>query len=410
MTKAFRGQDPVLNGLVGLITLLGLAFIFSAGYPRALANEGSPIPSEFRTQIILLVISFGAFLFVSTRPQELWKKRAKLIGLASFLSLIAVELVGKSQNGAKRWLGVPPIAIQPAEFAKLAIILFLAAALANRKPWRAPKKPHGLLEWTDRIGAPKIERAWPFLVLGAFFVLIEMEKDLGTGAVVMVTGIAMLFIAGISNWSKLLLFILVLGGVGFFAKKEAYRVERIMSHFSRWNPDKVDEEGFQTCQAELAMASGGIGGVGIGNGRAKHILPATTTDYIMATVAEESGLAGPLIALGLVGGIVARLWSLARVARDRFSSLALMGIGIWIAVQATTNTMMANATLPSIGIPFPFLSSGGSSLLALWLAMGIAQSLTRQNVPQTVGTQVKGEDDAVRDHGWRDGRTRLSGA
>ncbi|RYG67189.1 hypothetical protein EON77_16705 [bacterium] len=288
-------------------------------------------------------------------------------------------------------------------------MLYLAAVLANRKPWAGPaKRPRDVVEWVEKILLPKMERAWPFFVLLVFFVLIELEKDLGTGAVVMVTGLCMLLMAGMSLKSKVALFVLVVGGGVVMAKKEAYRMERITSHFSRWQPDKVDEEGFQTCQSELAMASGGPGGVGIGNGRAKHILPATTTDFVMATVAEEAGVLGPLVALGLVGGIAMRLWGLARAANDRFCALALMGIGVWISIQACTNLMMANATLPAIGIPFPFVSSGGSSLVALWASLGIAQSLGTVTVPRA---RSKAEVEAEgRRHRWGNGRARLSGA
>lgn len=406
-TTITRPQDPVLTFLAATITLLGLAFIFDAGYARAL-QKGSVIPPEFQTQLIMAVVAVGAYFVCSRVPKEKWAKSGRWIGLISFLSLVAVELVGKSQNGAKRWLGVPPIAIQPAEFAKLAIVLYLAYVLANRKPWVTPKPSRDFATWTSRVAIPKLERMWPFFVLLVFFVLIELEKDLGTGMVVLVTGICMLLMAGMSMKSKIALLSLVVVGTMFMAKKEAYRMTRITSHFSRWQPDKVDEEGFQTCQSELAMASGGAGGVGIGNGRAKHILPATTTDFVMATVAEEAGVLGPLVALGLVGGITLRLWSLAKVAKDRFCALALMGVGTWIAVQACTNLMMANATLPAIGIPFPFVSSGGSSLVALWAALGICQSLGAVTVPRA---KSKAEVEAEgRRNRWGNGRARLSGA
>ncbi|MER3496331.1 MAG: hypothetical protein C4320_05740, partial [Armatimonadota bacterium] len=276
---------------------------------------------------------------------------------------------GHTQNGAKRWLGTPPLAIQPAEFAKLAVILAMAASLAKRVPWRRVRT-RGIGQYLERVAAPKLERLGPLGILAIFFILIEREKDMGTGAVVAITGIVMFFLAGITVWSRVGLIALVLMGGAFFARKEPYRMERLMSHFSRWQADKVDDDGFQTTQAELAMASGGAVGVGVGNGRAKHIIPAATTDYILVTMAEETGLIGPLVALALVAAMVARLLWLARAARDRFASFALIGIGVWLTVQACTNMMMANATVPSIGIPFPFLSSGGSSLLALWLAVG----------------------------------------
>ena len=409
--KAFRitrPQDPILTFLAATITLFGLAFIFDAGYARAF-QKGSRLPPEFTTQITMAVVAAIGYFVCGAIPRERWARVGRWIGLGSFVSLVLVEIIGKSQNGARRWIDIGPVNIQPAEFAKLAVILYMASVLAKRKPWKGPAKPpRDFGTWLEKVGCPKLERAWPFFVLLVFFVLIELEKDLGTGAVVMVTGLAMLFMAGISAKSKIALAVLVIGGTAVMAKKEAYRMTRITSHFSRWNADKVDEEGFQTCQSELAMADGGARGVGIGNGRAKHILPATTTDFVMATVAEEAGVLGPLVALGLVGGIAMRLWALARAANDRFSALALMGIGTWISVQACTNLMMANATLPAIGIPFPFVSSGGSSLIALWAALGIAQSLGTVTVPRA---KTKEEVEAEgRRHRWGNGRARLSGA
>ena len=122
------------------------------------------------------------------------------------------------------------------------------------------------------------------------------------------------------------------------------------------------------------MADGGVAGVGIGRGRAKYFLPATTTDFILATIAEETGLWGSLGVLALLGAITGRLVWLARKARSEFGGLVLYGIAAWFGIQTCTNFMMANGFLPAIGIPLPFFSSGGSSLLSLWAAVGVAQA------------------------------------
>ena len=154
------------------------------------------------------------------------------------------------------------------------------------------------------------------------------------------------------------------------------------------------------------MASGGLFGVGIGNGRAKHILPATTTDFIMATIGEEVGLVGSLFVLSIIGAIVWRLKWLASRATDRFASLVLFGTAAWIGIQACVNVMMANGFLPAIGIPLPFISSGGSSLVALWMALGLCQSVLAPQPEPVVEEEARETDRNRRRHG----RARLSRA
>ena len=212
----------------------------------------------------------------------------------------------------------------------------------------------------------------------------------------------MILSAGLTKKSLLVGVLAIAIGGGAMILKEPYRVERITSFYKRWDPDNVDDIGFQTCQSEAAMASGGLLGVGIGNGRAKYIIPATTTDFVMATVGEEFGVFGPLSILGLVGLMVWRMWKLAQKADNPFSKLVLIGVAWWFGIQACTNLMMANAFLPAIGIPFPFISSGGSSLVAIWLAIGICQVVAATSV-------AKEEKYAPDRHRWGNGRARVSG-
>jgi len=155
------------------------------------------------------------------------------------------------------------------------------------------------------------------------------------------------------------------------------------------------------------MASGGVVGTGIGTGRAKHLNPATTSDFIMATIAEECGVWGPWLCLGIVGAISMRLLQLAQKAEDRFKKLFMSGVAWWIGIQACTNMLMANATIPAIGIPFPFVSAGGSSLLALWIAVAISDRLSWSTAAETAEKEVA---NARRRNRRGNRRTRLSGA
>lgn len=375
MRRAWTTPDLPLLILATATTLLGALMIFDAGYARSLAQGNGPIPREFSGQVFFAIIAMFLGWLASRWSIESYQKGAKIIFAVSCLALLAVEFFGKSMNGAKRWLDIGPISVQPAEFVKVAAILFLAAIFVSRKPWKAPKKaPRDWAEWMDRVAFPKLKRGLPiFAVLIAAYV-IEREPDLGTAAIVIVIAFAMMVFGGVS-W-KSIVALTAVGAVGIFGmiKAEPYRIDRIVNHTQRWKPDHVDDTGYQTTQSETAMASGGVVGVGIGAGRAKHMLPAATTDFILATIGEELGLIGSLGVLGLLGWITFRLIGLARRASDPFAQLVLAGTATWIGVQTCTNMMMANGLLPAIGIPLPFISSGGSSLLALWIGVGLCQS------------------------------------
>lgn len=398
-----RNFDGLLTLFAVALTFFGCIAIFDAGFVRSLQG-GSAVPHEFKMQVIFAVLGLMLFTWTSVVRADVWRKWTPVLFVLSILSLIAVELVGVSQNGAQRWLKFGPIMVQPAEFMKVVAILFLALHLATRSPWQGPKRPpRDWAEKLDKIVVPKLARMWPVYVLGFVFLLIEREKDLGTAAVVAATAFTMCSFGGASRASIIGVALCGAVVVGGFAIKEPYRIERITSHFHRWEDNHLDDIGYQTTQSETAMASGGLIGAGIGAGRAKHMLPAATTDFVFATIAEETGLLGVLVILGLMGGVVWRLMVMARVAASPFGRMVCMGTAIWLTVQAVTNLMMANGTLPAIGIPFPFVSSGGSSLLAIWVALGICQSAYAEN-PQ------EEEVRATRRYRWRHRRSRLSRA
>lgn len=382
MRRAWTTPDPPLLILAGAATLFGALMIFDAGYARSLAQGNGPIPREFSQQLLFIAIAVFVGWLVSRWPIESYRRGAKLWFGLSVLSLLAVEFFGVSMNGAKRWLNLG-VNVQPAEFAKVAVIVFLAAVLVHRKPWKAPTRAlRDWADWMDHVAVPKLKRAAPFLLVFAAAYLIEREPDLGTAAIVIAITFAMM-IYGRVTWTSILALTLIGGlAVAGMVKSQPYRMDRIVHHSERWKPDHVDDTGYQTTQSETAMASGGMSGVGIGAGRAKHMLPAATTDFIMATIGEELGLIGALGVLGLLAWITFRLAWLAWKVRDAFAKLILAGTATWIGVQTCTNVMMANGFLPAIGIPLPFISSGGSSLVALWLAIGLCQSAAAERKPR----------------------------
>lgn len=375
--KLFRAlSDPLLFWLNVLATLIGLLFIYDAGFPRTIEKSRGVIPTEFRTQVISLIVAVLVFLLVSRAPIAGLRRYAQLWWLISFITLFLVfaPIVGFTLNGGARWIGIGRPIVQPAEFAKVFAIVFLAAVFADRKKWpRNVKKPaHWALRF-DSIYVPKLIRAIPAIWVLAAVVAIEREPDLGTASVLGFILFVMMWVGGVSMKSMTAAVALCSIGVASLAISHSYRVERIQLHQHRWDLANMDDVGYQTVQSEIGLAEGGLFGVGIGPGRTKHMIPAPTTDFIMATVGEETGLVGAAGILALMGAIVWRLFYLAKRAPTQFGSLVLVGIGAWIAIQAGVNALMANGAIFAIGIPMPYISSGGSSLVALWLAMAIAQ-------------------------------------
>jgi cell division protein FtsW len=362
-------------------SILGLVFILDAGYAQSM-KVGQLLPKPFITQIGMLVAGIIGYAFVRKVNPEKLKKWAPWIMGGSLLSLVLVEFVGISQNGAKRWLGVEALKVQPAEFLKVAAILYLAYALATKKPWKATwEKRRKQKGWINQVLVPKLDRLWPALIIVVAMFLVEREKDLGTASIVLATSVALFMTAPVTMKSVVTISLVLVVGLGAFVLKEPYRVKRFLVHPARWERQYINDETYQPINSELAMVSGKLVGVGFGSGRAKYLLPATTSDYVMATVGEECGFWGPAICLLLVGGISFKLLMAAQQVKDRFKSLFLAGTAWWLAIQACTNLMMANATLPSIGIPFPFISAGGSSLIAIWIALGICDRLSVAKEP-----------------------------
>ncbi len=405
MKRQLKVHDPILFGLTLLLTLIGLLFIFDAGYPRAMASGKGWIPPEFRTQFIMTFAAIFVGAVVSMVSGERWYRLSKFIWFAAVLSLFLPMIPGLAyaQNGAARWFklpGLPPV--QPAEFVKVAVIIYLAGLLAKRKPW-VTKPGKDWAQVLDRNLVPKLKRWLPFVWVLLAVVLIEKEPDLGTAAVVLLIGFGMLLAGNVSRFSLVFGAASLLIGTGWLVTHEEYRMNRIRHHAERWSERNMDDVGWQTVQSELGMASGALVGVGVGAGRAKHVLPAATTDFVNATIGEEFGLVGMLAVLGLLAALTIRLLMLAMSAPTQFGALVLSGLAVWIGGQTCVNVMMANGLLPAIGIPMPFISSGGSSLIALWMGLGIGNACLAR-VPETEEAYETGRD------GWGHRRTRLSRA
>lgn len=406
MRKILKGL-VVGDKWVALLSLLAALFgafcVLNAGYPKAMSRGEGLLSSEFQKHVMWLIGSGLIYLFISHISVKKLTGFGVWLFVFAFVGAILVLIpgIGVSVNGSSRWLGIGEYTIQPGEILKPAAILFLAFVVTKSyKPivrrWR------DYIEWLDFRVVPWVIRSFPFLLVFAAVILIEVEPDLGTAMMVASAAFGVLIFSRTSG--KVLLVIIVVAiSLVAMASMKGYRHDRLINHGNRWAPGIVDGPGFQTSHSELAMAYGGVFGVGVGQGRAKHVLPAATTDFVFTTVSEELGLVGSFLVLFLLGGLSFRLIYLASRASTEWSRAVIGATGWWIGTQTAFNLLMAGGGIAPVGIPLPFISYGGSSLFALAIGLGVSQAALRA-VPVMEGA------NETRRNGRRYRRPRLSGA
>lgn len=359
----------LLLGAALALLLLGLLMVLSASSVLSIRQFGSPYTLAQRQG--LFAVAGIVLMLVATRvPIAWWRGLAWPALVTAFVLLVAVLLIGVEVSGQRNWIDIfGPFRLQPSEFAKLAIIVW-SADLLTRKQASINRWSHLLV---------------PLLpVTGLMLVLVLLEGDVGNTLLLAVIVGGVLFAAG----APLRLFAL-LGGAGLLAiaaltVAAPYR----MSRFTSWLDPGADRlgDGWQVTQGQYALGTGGWWGVGLGASREKWgSLPEAHTDFIFPVIGEELGLIGTLTVLVLFGVIAFVAFRIVQSATDPFMRLAAAGIGTWIIVQAIVNIGAVLSLLPITGVPLPFVSYGGSSLIPLLIAIGMllsfARSLGRPTAP-----------------------------
>ena len=290
------------------------------------------------------------------RPVVIWS----LLGF-TVLGLFAVFLFA-SRNGAQRWIDLGPATWQPSELAKIAAIVFTAAVLERRM---------------HRINEAGYALAPIAIVTGSLALLIVIEPDLGTSVVLVLTVLAMLVAAGLAWRHVISAVMLALPVLTYLILAYPWRMQRLMAF---WNPeDNTLKENYQLMQSMIALGSGGTTGLGLGNSAQKlHYLPEAENDFIFSIIGEEFGLIGTT-ALVICFAIIAwRGLRTALLAPDRFGTLVGIGISMLVILQAFVNMSVVVGLVPTKGIPLPFISAGGSSLVTMLLAAGILLNISQQ--------------------------------
>jgi cell division protein FtsW len=352
----------VLVASVAVLNVVGLVMILSASSVAALSSYGSSW-HFFNRQLVWAVLGVVAFVVTSRVDYRTWRRFALPLVAVSVALLVVVLIpgVGIHVDGARRWLGVGQLRFQPSEVAKLALVLFAADRLSTH--WRAVRDL--------RVAT------LPVLgVLGAFCILVLLEPDLDSTIVLAVAALAVLAVGG-APW-KHLLSITAIGAAGatYFALAVPYRRARVMAMLDPFAD--AGNTGYQIAQSLIALGSGGWDGVGLGAGRAKWLfLPNAHTDFIFAIIGEELGLIGTMLVVALFACFGIAGLRVALRAPDRFGTLLAAGITAWVVGQAAINLAAVVGLLPVSGIPLPFLSAGGSSLVFTMAAAGILANVAR---------------------------------
>ena len=321
--------------------------------------------TQFLKQLAWVFLSLAALGLVSFTPVVWFRRLAWGLLAVALVALAAVLVpgVGTTVHGASRWVRVGSVGFQPSELAKLALLVGLARWLSAE----------------DRRTQSLFGGYLPALaVLGLAAGLIVLEPDFGTACLVAAMGLVMMFVAGVRLTYLVPTVAAALPVLWLLVTRSEYRMRRLVAFVDPWQ--YADSIGFHVIQSLIALGSGGVYGVGLGGSQQKmHFLFQADTDFIFAIIGEELGYVGALLVIGLFVLLVWQVFRVAARARDRFGFLLASGVGAWLGMQALIHIGVVSKALPTKGIPLPFISCGGSSLLVSMLAVGVVVSIARES-------------------------------
>lgn len=357
LKDSHQKPDYFLMILVLLLTFFGVIIVGNASVVEAFRDFSDKF-HYLKLQAQWAGVGFLVFWLASLIHYRFYQTMAVPLMLLAivFLILVLIPGLGTQALGARRWLGFGAFNFQPSELAKFGLAVYLAAFLSQKKQF------------------------WPFFLTMILLIgLVMLQPDLGTTVVLAATGGIIYFASGSPLWQILILSLLGLStGTGLIFSSE-YRKQRFLTFL---NPD-LDPLGrsYHIRQILLALGSGGLWGVGLGQSRQKYeYLPEAATDSIFAVIAEEAGLIGSLLVLLAFALLIWRGFRIARQAPDDFSRLLAVGLTAWLGLQALTNLAAMAALIPLTGIPLPFISYGGSSLVLALLSAGILLNISKHRV------------------------------
>jgi cell division protein FtsW len=357
-----RPPDTLLLGSVAFLIALGLVMVFSSSSAIAYSYSHDTayyLKRQLVYLVVGLVLAYGAYRLDYRKLRGL----APALVVATFVLLVLTLIphVGYATGGARRWLGFSAVSFQPSELGKLALVIFLAAKLSH------------LGENVRSLSKGVAPALFITLLLAA---PVFFEPDMGTASLYIFTAFAVLFTAGARFEHLIMCMLVMLPAAAIAIGSSAYKRARIFAFLDPWKD--AQNSGYHTVQSLLALGSGGIVGLGLGASRQKYFyLPEAYTDYIFAVLGEELGLLGCIAVIALFVLFAIRAVSLAIKAPDRFGMLLAMGCMFMIVIQALINIGVVSSSWPVTGVPLPFISFGGTSMIVSLIAVALIANVGR---------------------------------
>ena len=365
---------------VAALLAFGTVMVFSAtsssgaGDALAAANTG-----ELKRHLTSIGLAGATALVVYRVPLSFWFRWSGIIGglCIILLCIVFLPVVGKSVNGARRWIQIAGLSIQASELVKVGALIFAAAFTVKRQEFM-----HSFSRGFAPIAIP--------MVVVAF--LLMQQPDLGATAVVAAEIMGVLFLGGLSMNIFLSVGAVVIGFVGFMIYMTPWRLSRVLAYLDPWSEEYVLGQSYQLSHSLIAFGRGELFGVGLGGSVEKlNYLPEAHTDFIMAVIAEETGFAGVIFVLFIFYWLIRRAFEIGRQAiklERYFAGLLAEGVGLWYGVQVIINVGVASGAFPTKGLTLPFVSFGGSALLSSMIAIGLLLRVDRENKILMRGGQV----------------------
>ena len=362
----FGGFDYAVLIMVFVLSIFGMAMVFSAGYYTTVSEEAGPL-FYLRRQAMWVFSGFLIMAWVAHYDYHKYSKFANALMAISIGLLIAVLLVGQTINGATRWLGIGSFRITPSEFSKVFMIIFTSCYLVANP--NAVKEREGLLVLT--------------VVMIAHVGLIIKQPNLSTAIVIALIMVAIVFVAGLDY--KYIGVLIGAFAVGLFVILNFMKDSHWYARLTNWIDPFADAqgEGYQVSQSIIALGNGGLKGLGFGKSISKNLyLPEPTNDFILAIIGEELGYIGFLFLMIAYIFLLFRLILIALRAKDSLGFYLATGVAVMLGLQVIINVAVVTASMPATGITLPFISYGGASIWAFMMAMGIALNVSRKERPR----------------------------
>ena len=352
-----------LAGLTGFLVVFGLVMVLSSSSIDSLVANRDAF-YVFSRQSLYAVVGLAVMLFISSLKLKVIQNLVKAAVVFGFALQLSVPFIGITVNGNTNWISIAGFTLQPAEFLKVALIMYIAWFVSNRE--------HELDD-PRRVLLPVL------VVGGAALALVMLGRDLGTAIIIALIVFGTLAIAGAPLRPLIQVFI----GVAIAGALAAFSSASRMARINAWlNPDAASSDAFnwQYEHGTWALAAGGVFGVGLGNSKMKWSwIPEVENDFIFAVIGEELGLIGALVVIGIFALLVSSLIGIMNRSDSSFGRIIIIGVIVWIVSQSAVNIAVVLGVLPVLGVPLPLISAGGSSLIATLGAIGIVLAIEKDN-------------------------------